>query len=83
MNFKFGVFLSERWRVGLRKCNVFCYHVPGLLKIVSAVLHLGNMSFKKERNSDQASMSDDTGFTCFINMHYKLIPAWFILTCHT
>lgn len=62
---------------------MFCYHVPGLLKIVSAVLHLGNMSFKKERNSDQASMSDDTGFTCFINMHYKLIPAWFIFTCHT
>ncbi|XP_036796339.1 myosin-9 isoform X1 [Oncorhynchus mykiss] len=32
----------------------------GLLKIVSAVLQLGNMSFKKERNSDQASMPDDT-----------------------
>lgn len=35
----------------------------GLLKVVSAVLQLGNMSFKKERNSDQASMPDDTG-TC-------------------
>uniref|UniRef100_A0A4W5RIJ8 Myosin-9 n=1 Tax=Hucho hucho TaxID=62062 RepID=A0A4W5RIJ8_9TELE len=32
----------------------------GLLKTVSAVLQLGNMSFKKERNSDQASMPDDT-----------------------
>ncbi|XP_056135931.1 myosin-9-like isoform X1 [Lampris incognitus] len=32
----------------------------GLLKVVSAVLHLGNMSFKKERHSDQASMPDDT-----------------------
>uniref|UniRef100_A0A671R8G7 Myosin-9-like n=1 Tax=Sinocyclocheilus anshuiensis TaxID=1608454 RepID=A0A671R8G7_9TELE len=32
----------------------------GLLKVVSAVLQLGNMSFKKERNSDQASMPDDT-----------------------
>uniref|UniRef100_A0A8C2JF63 Myosin, heavy chain 9a, non-muscle n=1 Tax=Cyprinus carpio TaxID=7962 RepID=A0A8C2JF63_CYPCA len=31
-----------------------------LLKVVSAVLQLGNMSFKKERNSDQASMPDDT-----------------------
>uniref|UniRef100_A0A6Q2YEP3 Myosin-9 n=1 Tax=Esox lucius TaxID=8010 RepID=A0A6Q2YEP3_ESOLU len=31
-----------------------------LLKTVSAVLQLGNMSFKKERNSDQASMPDDT-----------------------
>ncbi|KAF3852305.1 hypothetical protein F7725_005660 [Dissostichus mawsoni] len=32
----------------------------GLLKIVSAVMQLGNMSFKKERHSDQASMPDDT-----------------------
>ncbi|XP_067353616.1 myosin-9-like [Channa argus] len=32
----------------------------GLLKVVSAVLHLGNMSFKKERNSDQASLPDNT-----------------------
>ncbi|KAI2663271.1 Myosin-9 [Labeo rohita] len=32
----------------------------GLLKVVSAVLQLGNMRFKKERNSDQASMPDDT-----------------------
>uniref|UniRef100_A0A673HT36 Myosin-9 n=1 Tax=Sinocyclocheilus rhinocerous TaxID=307959 RepID=A0A673HT36_9TELE len=32
----------------------------GLLKVVSAVLQLGNMSFKKERNSDQASMPDNT-----------------------
>ncbi|XP_061839949.1 myosin-9-like isoform X2 [Nerophis lumbriciformis] len=32
----------------------------GLLKVVSAVLQLGNMTFKKERHSDQASMPDDT-----------------------
>ncbi|XP_045903352.1 myosin-9-like [Micropterus dolomieu] len=32
----------------------------GMLKVVSAVLQLGNMTFKKERNSDQASMPDDT-----------------------
>ncbi|XP_042340707.1 myosin-9-like [Plectropomus leopardus] len=32
----------------------------GLFKVVSAVLQLGNMSFKKERHSDQASMPDDT-----------------------
>uniref|UniRef100_A0A7N6AH61 Myosin, heavy chain 9a, non-muscle n=1 Tax=Anabas testudineus TaxID=64144 RepID=A0A7N6AH61_ANATE len=31
-----------------------------LLKVVSAVLQLGNMSFKKERNTDQASMPDNT-----------------------
>ncbi|XP_055014441.1 ubinuclein-2-like [Boleophthalmus pectinirostris] len=32
----------------------------GLLRVVSAVLQLGNMTFKKERHSDQASMPDDT-----------------------
>ncbi|KAJ8251676.1 hypothetical protein GJAV_G00223910 [Gymnothorax javanicus] len=32
----------------------------GLLRVVSAVLQLGNMSFKKERHSDQASLPDDT-----------------------
>ncbi|XP_072239594.1 myosin-9a isoform X1 [Leuresthes tenuis] len=32
----------------------------GLMKVVSAVLQLGNMTFKKERHSDQASMPDDT-----------------------
>ncbi|XP_065815832.1 myosin-9-like [Labrus bergylta] len=34
--------------------------IIGLLKVVSAVLQLGNMTFKKERHSDQASMPDDT-----------------------
>ncbi|XP_030639155.1 myosin-9a [Chanos chanos] len=32
----------------------------GLLKVVSGVLQLGNMSFKKERHSDQAALNDDT-----------------------
>uniref|UniRef100_A0AAQ4PD49 Myosin, heavy chain 9a, non-muscle n=1 Tax=Gasterosteus aculeatus aculeatus TaxID=481459 RepID=A0AAQ4PD49_GASAC len=32
----------------------------GLLKVVASVLQLGNMSFKKERHTDQASMPDDT-----------------------
>ncbi|XP_028671405.1 myosin-9a isoform X1 [Erpetoichthys calabaricus] len=32
----------------------------GLLRVVSAVLQLGNISFKKERNTDQASMPDNT-----------------------
>ncbi|XP_051569316.1 myosin-9-like isoform X2 [Myxocyprinus asiaticus] len=32
----------------------------GLLRVVSSVLQLGNMTFKKERHSDQASMPDDT-----------------------
>ncbi|XP_047220398.1 myosin-9-like isoform X1 [Girardinichthys multiradiatus] len=34
--------------------------IIGLLKVISAVLQLGNMIFKKERNSDQASLPDDT-----------------------
>nr|AAI70424.1 LOC398083 protein [Xenopus laevis] len=32
----------------------------GLLRVVSAVLQLGNIAFKKERNTDQASMPDNT-----------------------
>lgn len=39
----------------------FAPRLSGLLKVVSAVLQLGNMTFKKERHSDQASMPDDTG----------------------
>ena len=33
----------------------------GMLKVVSTVLQLGNVKFEKERNSEQASMPDDTG----------------------
>uniref|UniRef100_A0A673C933 Myosin-9 n=1 Tax=Sphaeramia orbicularis TaxID=375764 RepID=A0A673C933_9TELE len=32
----------------------------GLLKVVSGVLQLGNITFKKERHTDQASMPDNT-----------------------
>ncbi|XP_060632961.1 myosin-9 [Anolis sagrei] len=32
----------------------------GLLKVISGVLQLGNIMFKKERNTDQASMPDNT-----------------------
>uniref|UniRef100_A0A452FAS7 Myosin-9 n=1 Tax=Capra hircus TaxID=9925 RepID=A0A452FAS7_CAPHI len=32
----------------------------GLLRVISGVLQLGNIVFKKERNSDQASMPDNT-----------------------
>ncbi|XP_060921730.1 myosin-9-like isoform X1 [Labrus mixtus] len=32
----------------------------GMLKVVSSVLQLGNMTFKKERHTDQASMPDNT-----------------------
>uniref|UniRef100_A0A8C5C3A0 Myosin-9 n=1 Tax=Gadus morhua TaxID=8049 RepID=A0A8C5C3A0_GADMO len=36
------------------------FEIMSLMKVISAVLQLGNMSFKKERHSDQASMPDDT-----------------------
>nr|XP_061805157.1 myosin-9-like isoform X3 [Nerophis lumbriciformis] len=32
----------------------------GMLKVVASVMQLGNMSFKKERHTDQASMPDNT-----------------------
>ncbi|XP_006865288.1 PREDICTED: myosin-9 [Chrysochloris asiatica] len=32
----------------------------GLLRVISGVLQLGNIAFKKERNTDQASMPDNT-----------------------
>lgn len=44
----------------------------GLLKLVSAVLQLGNMTFKKERNSDQASLPDDTGIRIYTH-HHRLV----------
>lgn len=34
-----------------------------MLKVVSAVLQFGNIVFKKERNTDQASMPENTGNT--------------------
>uniref|UniRef100_A0A673CPS7 Myosin-9 n=1 Tax=Sphaeramia orbicularis TaxID=375764 RepID=A0A673CPS7_9TELE len=40
--------------------TIDAFQIMGLLKVVSAVLQLGNMTFKKERHSDQASMPDDT-----------------------
>lgn len=43
-----------------RHC-LFCASNPGMLKVVASVLQLGNMSFKKERHTDQASMPDNTG----------------------
>ncbi|XP_041087835.1 myosin-10-like isoform X3 [Polyodon spathula] len=34
--------------------------VVAMMKLISAVLQFGNISFKKERNTDQASMPDNT-----------------------
>ncbi len=38
-----------------------CCFCAGMLKVVASVLQLGNMNFKKERHTDQASMPDNTG----------------------
>ena len=32
-----------------------------MFRVVSAVLHFGNLEFKQERNSDQAILPDNTG----------------------
>ena len=34
--------------------------IKSTLRIVSAVMHFGNMEFKKERGNDQATMPDNT-----------------------
>ncbi|XP_063055270.1 myosin-10 isoform X2 [Engraulis encrasicolus] len=34
--------------------------LTGMMKVISAVLQFGNISFQKEKSSDQASMPDDT-----------------------
>lgn len=55
-----GTLPSHWFILGRHDSNLWSPHA-GLLKVVSSVLQLGNMSFKKERHSDQASMPDDTG----------------------
>ena len=40
---------------------IFVLLLTGIHKVVSAVLLFGNMSFKQERNSDQAILTDNTG----------------------
>ena len=34
--------------------------IVGVFKIISSVLHFGNLEFKQERNSDQALLPDNT-----------------------
>lgn len=33
---------------------------PAIFRVVSSVLHFGNLQFKQERNSDQALLPDNT-----------------------
>lgn len=50
-----------------------------MLKVVSAVLQFGNIVFKKERNTDQASMPENTGkrHPVEINKHNSSHSFWF------
>lgn len=69
MTFLFRVKLSKvmvAHIVSLQHTVTSSVCLSGLLKVVSAVLQLGNMTFKKERNTDQASMPDDTGTHIYI-----------------
>ncbi|GAB5574203.1 myosin-10 isoform X5 [Prionailurus iriomotensis] len=52
--------LFSNVRVGatLAQLQIICKR--GLLRVISGVLQLGNIVFKKERNTDQASMPDNT-----------------------
>lgn len=43
------------------KLSPYCVFCAAMLKVVSAVLQFGNIVFKKERNTDQAAMPDNTG----------------------
>ena len=38
----------------------FFISLPGVFRVVSGVLHFGNMQFKQERSSDQALLVDNT-----------------------
>ena len=45
-----------------------------MLKVVSSVLQFGNITFKKERNTDQASMPENTGtLPCVVRDHGALL----------
>lgn len=53
-----------------------------MLKVVASVLQLGNLNFKKERHTDQASMPDNTGTSeiydkLMLLLHYSpFSPLW-------
>lgn len=49
------------------------FSLSGLLKVISGVLQLGNIVFKKERNTDQASMPDNTGKEVPLGMSWKAL----------
>lgn len=71
--------LFRKWLFSLQRTVTSSVCLSGLLKVVSAVLQLGNMTFKKERHSDQASMPDDTGTHIYTNTRSLSIPVCVLL----
>lgn len=56
--------LTSLARLWFNECSLYVpllFFSAAMLKVVSAVLQFGNIVFKKERNTDQASMPDNTG----------------------
>lgn len=58
--FFFSFFLSYIYLHVSTSNHIYAPFCAGLLKVVASVLQLGNMTFKKERHTDQAAMPDDT-----------------------
>lgn len=46
-----------------------------MLRVVSSVLQFGNIVFKKERNTDQASMPENTG-TGPLSLYFYCMFSW-------
>lgn len=64
-----GITVSREWNICRFKIYIaVLFPTPGLLRVISGVLQLGNIIFKKERNTDQASMPDNTGKYIFLDM---------------
>lgn len=51
----------SRWPSNVRYPKTLLTLFVAIYRTVSAVLQLGNMQFKQEKNSDQATLPDNTG----------------------
>ncbi|XP_039596967.1 myosin-10 isoform X3 [Polypterus senegalus] len=54
---------KENFQETLESMRIMGFHqdeIVSMLRLISAVLQFGNISFRKERNTDQASMPDNT-----------------------
>lgn len=54
----------------------FIHPYKAMLKVVSSVLQFGNISFKKERNTDQASMPENTGTWTSAGLARGVVVLW-------